>query len=148
MKEYKHLGTYGVLIKDNKILLIKKANGPYKGLFDLPGGTIEFAEKVTTTLERELKEEVGIELTSYKLLDVASTNFTWQYDDKTLLNVHHIGIFYEIISFKNNIKNVVEVTQINDDSLGADFYDINSLDKNSLSSLAIVLLEKLGYKLN
>lgn len=147
MKKYKHLGVYGVLIKNNKILLIKKANGPYKGLLDLPGGTVEFAEDVTTTLERELKEEVGIELTSYKLLDVASVCFDWQYDDKTLLNVHHIGILYQITSFKNDIKNVVEVTQINDDSLGADFYDIDLLTKSSLSSLAIALLEKLGYKL-
>lgn len=40
MKEFRHLGVYGILIKNDKILLIKKGNGPYKGLLDLPGGTI------------------------------------------------------------------------------------------------------------
>ena len=46
MKEYKHLGVYGLVINDNKILLIKKYGGPYDGKLDLPGGTIEFGEKV------------------------------------------------------------------------------------------------------
>lgn len=45
MKEYKQLGAYGIIIENNKILLVKKFGGPYNGLLDLPGGTIEFCEK-------------------------------------------------------------------------------------------------------
>lgn len=37
MKEHKHLGCYGLVVKDGKILLIKKKTGPYDGLLDLPG---------------------------------------------------------------------------------------------------------------
>ena len=40
--QYSHLGSYGVIIRDNKILLIKKNGGPYDGKLDLPGGTIDF----------------------------------------------------------------------------------------------------------
>lgn len=29
MKEYKQLGAYGLIIKDNQILLIKKFGGPF-----------------------------------------------------------------------------------------------------------------------
>ena len=44
-RKHTHIGIYGVVIKDEKILLIKKANGPYKGKLDLPGGSLEFGEK-------------------------------------------------------------------------------------------------------
>ena len=37
---------------------------------------------------------------------------------------------------------------MNDDSLGAEFFDINELSKDKLSATAIMELEKLGYKLN
>ena len=36
----------------------------------------------------------------------------------------------------------------NNDSLGAKFYNINSLKKEELSEIAILELEKLGYTLN
>lgn len=60
MNKYTHLGVYGILIENNKVLLIKKARGPHKGKWDLPGGTIEFGEEPYTTLIREFEEETGI----------------------------------------------------------------------------------------
>ena len=39
MKEYKQYGVYGLIIKDGKILLIKKFGGPHDKKLDLPGGT-------------------------------------------------------------------------------------------------------------
>ena len=39
-----HIGAYGILIRDGKIALIKKARGGYKGKYDLPGGGIEHTE--------------------------------------------------------------------------------------------------------
>ena len=49
--------------------------------------------------------------------------------------------------YKNEIKKELEVDEVNDDSLGADFYEIDKLSKDELSSIAILELEKLGYKL-
>lgn len=31
MKEYKHFGVYGLIVENDKILLIKKVKGPYTG---------------------------------------------------------------------------------------------------------------------
>ena len=45
MKEFKQLGAYALIIKDEQILLIKKCGGPDDGKLDLPGGTIEFGER-------------------------------------------------------------------------------------------------------
>lgn len=44
MKEHKHLGAYGIIIEDEKILLIKKVTGPYDGKLDLPVELLNLAK--------------------------------------------------------------------------------------------------------
>ncbi len=147
MKEYKQFGTYGIIIENEKILLIKKYGGPYNGLLDLPGGTIEFCERPEETLKRELKEEVGIDVTKYELFDADSVAFTWDYKEDEQVKVHHTGIFFKVYEYENEIKKEVEIDKANDDSLGAEFVDIKELTKDKLSKIAILELEKLGYNL-
>ena len=86
IKKHTHIGVYGLIIKDNKILLIKKATGPYDGLLDLPGGSFEFGETPIEVLKRELKEEVGITPINYELFDTNSVIADWNYKD-TLIKV-------------------------------------------------------------
>lgn len=148
MKEFKQLGAYALIIKDEQILLIKKCGGPYDGKLDLPGGTIEFCEKPEEALVRELNEEVGIEIKDYELFDANSVAFEWQFKEDVVVKVHHTGIFYRVLEYANEIRHEVEVDEVNDDSLGADFYAIKDLKKKELSEIAILELEKLGYKLN
>ena len=73
-----HVGAYGVIISDNKIALVRKARGGYKGKLDLPGGGIEHTKLPEETLKREIMEEAGISITNYKLLDVVATNIKWE----------------------------------------------------------------------
>ena len=137
-----------MVVKDGKILLIKKSGGPYDGKLDLPGGTIEFCERPSEALKRELMEEVGIEVDEYKLFDADSVAFEWQFKEDVLVKVHHTGIFFKVNKFKNEIKKTVRIDEVNDDSLGADFYEIDELSKDQLSAIALLELEKLGYKIN
>ena len=81
MKEFKQFGSYGLVIKNDTILLIKKNGGPYDGKLDLPGGTIEFNERPQDTLKREMMEETGIEVESFILFDADSVSFEWQFKD-------------------------------------------------------------------
>lgn len=148
MEEFKHLGAYGLVIQDGKILLIKKVGGPYDGKLDLPGGTIEFGERPEDALKRELMEEVGIEVVDFQLFDADSVSFEWQYKEDVLLKVHHMGIFFKVLNYNNEIKNEIKVDEVNDDSLGAEFFDIDKLKKEELSPIALMELEKLGYKIN
>ena len=43
--EHTHIGAYGLIIKDHKILLVEKHGGPYDGQLDLPGGSFHFNER-------------------------------------------------------------------------------------------------------
>ncbi len=146
MKKTKHLGVYGLIIKNDSIVLINKVGGPYDGKLDLPGGSIEFGETVEEALIRELKEEVGIDITEYQIFDTDSVCFDWMYNGE-LESCHHIGIFYKIFEYKNEVLENINIDSKNDDSKGAKFYEINKLEKNNLSKIAILELQKLGYKL-
>lgn len=146
MRQYNHVGAYGIIIKDNMILLIKKANSPYMGKLDLPGGTIEVGERPDDALKREFFEESGIEIKNYEIFDADLVHVIWKKENE-IVKMHHIGIFYRINDYFNDIKTDVEIDAINDDSLGANFYHIENLRRNELSNIAILELEKMGYSL-
>lgn len=147
MKQFKHLGAYGLIIEDDKIVLIKKVGGPYNGKLDLPGGTIEWGETPEEALIRELNEEVGIDVIKYELFDANSIVFEWIHKGE-LERGHHLGIFYKILNYKNELLENINIDEKNDDSLGAKFYEIKKLKKSELSDIAKLELEKLGYKLD
>ena len=146
MKQFKHLGAYGLIIKDEKIVLIKKVGGPYNGKLDLPGGTIEWGETPKQTLIRELDEEVGIDVIKYELFDANSIVFEWIHKEE-LERGHHLGIFYKVLDYNNELLEDIKIDEKNDDSLGAKFYEIGKLKKSELSDIANLEIEKLGYKL-
>ena len=147
MKQFKHLGSYGLILDNNNIVLIKKNGGPYNGKLDLPGGTIEFGETPEETLIREIEEEVGIKVLEYELFDGNSVTFEWEHKGE-LEQGHHIGFFYKITKYNNTINSNIELSDKNDDSLGAQFYNISKLSKDDLSLIASLELERLGYKLD
>ena len=145
MQRLKHLGVYGILISNEKILLIKKANGPYKGMLDLPGGSLEYKERPIDTLKREFKEETNLNIKNFSLLDADSIYIERLYDE--LYTWHHVCIFYKINDYEGDIKDDISINEINDDSLGANFYEIKNLKKKDVSEITVLALEKLGYNL-
>lgn len=54
------VAVISVLIKDDHVLLVRRANPPDAGFWGFPGGKIEFGETITKAAERELGEETSI----------------------------------------------------------------------------------------
>jgi A/G-specific adenine glycosylase len=53
----------GVVVKDRKILVTRRKNDQtYAGLLEFPGGKVEKGENLRSALQRELMEEIGIEV--------------------------------------------------------------------------------------
>jgi 8-oxo-dGTP diphosphatase len=61
-----------VILYRGKLVLIKRKNPPYQGLFALPGGFVDIGETVEEAAVREAREETGLEVNLIKLLGVYS----------------------------------------------------------------------------
>jgi colanic acid biosynthesis protein WcaH len=69
-----------VIAKDNTLLFLKRNNQPAKGEWWFPGGRIHIGESLEQALHREVKEETGLEISSYKLINVYSRVFPERHD--------------------------------------------------------------------
>jgi 8-oxo-dGTP diphosphatase len=56
------LAVSGVIFRDGKVLLVRRARSPGKGFYSLPGGRVEFGESLHTALHREISEETGLKV--------------------------------------------------------------------------------------
>lgn len=106
-----HIGVYGLIEKDNLILVIRKSRGPYKGLFDLPGGRPLHGEDLMDALSREIREETGLITKSYTLFGNFSYLVSYQ-DAKGKVEMHHIALTYRV--------NNVDFTNFNDSIVNED----------------------------
>lgn len=89
-------GAYGILCQEERILLTLKKSGPYQGLWDLPGGAIEFGESPEEALKREFLEEAAVVIHHSELLCVATANGNYKNKDGPY-HIHHVGIIYKVL---------------------------------------------------
>ena len=54
------------------VVLIKRKNEPYKGMWAIPGGFVRYGEKVEDAAAREVKEETSLKVKLGKLVGVYS----------------------------------------------------------------------------
>lgn len=134
----KHVGCYGVVFDNNKVLLIRKARGAYKGKLDLPGGGIEYGESAYETLRREFEEEVGLKIQDYKLKTIVTHYEVWQMDENCNEDLSHIAIIYDVTLNEEDLDKIKKDAD-GLDSLGANWYDVDSLTEDELSPLAMCI---------
>ncbi len=62
------VGVGGVVIRRDRILLIRRRREPLKGEWSIPGGLVEVGEELGESVRRELKEETGLEVEPLDIL--------------------------------------------------------------------------------
>ncbi len=60
-----------ILIKD-RLVLIRRGRSPFKGMYALPGGIVEYGESTEFAVTREVEEETGLETEILQLVGVYS----------------------------------------------------------------------------
>ena len=63
-------GVQGVLERDGRVLLARRAREPRRGHWDLPGGFLDEGEAPLDGLRREFREETGLEIEPVGLLRI------------------------------------------------------------------------------
>ena len=61
--EHPVVGVGGVVVRDGKALIVKRAHEPRKGEWSLPGGLLELGESLQDAVRREIKEETALDVT-------------------------------------------------------------------------------------
>ncbi len=64
------LGIDALIVRDNRVVLIKRGGEPYKGYWALPGGWVDWNITIEDTVVKEVKEETNLDVVSMKLLGV------------------------------------------------------------------------------
>ena len=63
-------GTQGILVRDGRVLLARRALEPRKGWWDLPGGFLGETERPEDGLRREFLEETGLAVEPVELMRI------------------------------------------------------------------------------
>lgn len=108
-----------IVVRDRRILLVKRGRVPYKGAWCLPTGFAETGESIEDAALRELEEEAGIRGKILGLVDVDScTNY-----------------FYgDLIFVTFEIEYVGGQLSSGDDSVGAKYFPLQKIPKLAFQS--------------
>ena len=69
-----------IIVRNGKLLLLRRKYDPAKGQWWFPGGRIRKGESIEEALFREVEEETGLTVTNYRLVNVYSRIFPERHD--------------------------------------------------------------------
>lgn len=78
-----------VVVKDGELLMVRRKNDPGKGLWSVPGGRLELGEYVVDAVEREVREETGLEVEVKGLLGILEVTGDPHYVILDHIALHH-----------------------------------------------------------
>ncbi|AWR97014.1 NUDIX domain-containing protein [Acidianus sulfidivorans JP7] len=116
----------GVIIDDNKVLLIKRSKPPNQGDWAIPGGKVEYGESIFDAVKREMKEETNLDVIPVELLAV--------------VQIIKEGFHYIILDFVCKV-NSGEL-KASSDALDARFFSMEEIRKLQVSPTTLDMLEK------
>ena len=67
------VGCGAAIVRDGRLLLVKRLTPPEAGAWSLPGGKVEFGERLDDAVVREIREEIGVEIAVERPLVVVET---------------------------------------------------------------------------
>lgn len=135
MKEMNHFGVYGVCIREGRLLCIRKTRGPYRGRFDLPGGTPEEGESLVETLRREMLEETGFQVSAIHKNTIRDVFVTVS----EIARVHHEFVLFTIDVEEKGAQTVEDfvTSEEKNDSKGTVWVPLEEVSLTNASPLVI-----------
>ncbi len=85
------IGVGAVIIRGDRVLLVRRATEPLQGEWSVPGGVLELGEKLCEGIRREVLEETGLQVEPGEVLDVFDSIFR---DGQGRTQYHYVLIDY------------------------------------------------------
>lgn len=63
-----YLAVSAAIFRDGRVLIVRRARPPARGLYTLPGGGVELGETLETAVIREVREETALEIEPVELV--------------------------------------------------------------------------------
>lgn len=129
------LAVGGVVIKDDRVLLVCRGRPPAFGEWAIPGGSVELGETLQQAVERELREETGI---TVRAGEICYTFEAVKRDDEGRVRFHYIIIDLTAEYISGEIAPASDVTE-------AAWLTPGDLAGRPVNATTIELLNKLGF---
>ena len=129
------VGVGAVVIRDEKILLVKRGVAPSKGLWAIPGGALELGETLQQGAEREILEETGVTIRAREPI------YTFDFFERVesgRVRFHFVIVDVAADYISGDVKGA-------DDALDARWLAPADLDHLPVSQNTIKLLQAIGF---
>ena len=103
------MGVGGVVIRDERALLIRRGSAPLEGEWSIPGGMLEIGETILEGVQRELLEETAIEV---KVLDLIEVFERLTRDEAGRLKYHFVILDYLCEAVRGEARAGSDVTDV------------------------------------
>jgi ADP-ribose pyrophosphatase YjhB (NUDIX family) len=85
------IGVGAVVLVGGRIVLVKRAHEPLKGMWNLPGGGVELGETLVAACAREVQEETGLSVEVGPVIEVFDRIM---YDETGAVRYHFVLVDY------------------------------------------------------
>lgn len=124
-----------VVLKDRKILLVKRDKAPQKGKWAIPGGSVKLGETLQAAAEREIAEETGLSIKSNKPIHVFDLI---ERDSHGEIAFHYVIVDLQADYMGGEIRPA-------DDVSDAGWFSLDEVNDLDVSSSTIELLRKIDF---
>lgn len=129
------VGVGAIVMREGKILLIKRGAPPSAGLWAIPGGVQNLGETMKETAEREILEETGITITAKR--PVYAFDFI-ERDETGRIRFHYVVVDL-MADYRSGEPEAA------DDAVEAGFFEPRELENLSLSKNTEKALQSIGF---
>lgn len=129
------VGVGAIVVREGKVLLVKRAAAPSRGLWAIPGGSLELGETLQRGAEREILEETGIRIRAGA--PVYAFDFI-EYDTSNRLQYHFVVVDVEAEYVGGEV-------QAADDALDARWVSPEDLQGMPVSRNTLKILKARGF---
>ena len=126
------VGVGAVIVRDRHVLLVRRNSEPRRGDWSLPGGVLELGETLRHGVEREVREETGLQVRVEQVLEVFDSIIP---DASGRTQFHYVLIDFLCVAIAGELRAGSDVAE-------AVWARVDDLEKFKLTKNALLAIEK------